>query len=161
VKAQFQLSGRHILLITLAFFGTVIAVNAVFISLAVRSYPGEQEQKSYRQGLQFNAVLEDRAAQSALGWRASIEEASRDGEALRIVVMLRRKDQSPLDALDLEGVLTRPASGAGEQSLAFAPLGGGRYEAIAAAPAGAWDLAVTASSPFGERFQFTNRVIVQ
>ncbi|MFN0022729.1 MAG: FixH family protein [Parvularculaceae bacterium] len=161
MRAEFELSGRHVLLMMLAFFASVIAVNAVFIAYAVRSFPGEQEKKSYRQGLQFNALLEERAAQAALGWRASIDDAAIAGDGFRIVVSLRSKDQSPLDGLNLAGALVRPASSDGEQALAFAPLGGGRYEAMVAVPRGAWDIAVTATSASGERFQFTNRVMVR
>jgi len=161
MKADLQVNGRHVLVTMLLFFAAVIAVNAVFIIYAVRSYPGEKEEKSYRQGLRYNAVLADRAQQNALGWRASIDEALIEGGKLRLVVSLRRRDESPLDALDLSGALTRPASGAGAQPLDFASIGGGRYESIVAASAGAWDLTVTASSADGDRFEFSNRVIFQ
>lgn len=161
MKAQVELTGRHVLLIGMAFFAAVIAVNAAFIMLAVRSYPGEQERRSYRQGLQYNAVLQERAAQAALGWRASIEDLAREGGSVRIVISLVRDNRTPIDGLDLSGALMRPVSREGRQTLAFAPLGGGRYEAIVAAAPGAWDISVSAVSDVGARFQFANRVIVE
>lgn len=161
MKAASELNGRHVLRMVLTFFAAVIAVNAAFIALAVRSYPGEQERKSYRQGLNYNAVLAERADQEALGWRAVIDRADREGDKARIVIAFARDDGRPIDGLSLSGTLVRPVSSNGEQALVFTPLGGGRYGASAAAPAGAWDLTVTASSEAGDRFRFSNRVILE
>ena len=161
MRAAFELNGRHVLLVTLSFFAMVIAVNAAFIVFALNSYPGEQERKSYRQGLNYNAVLEAREAQAALGWRAVIKRADREGGSVRIVVAYARSNGRPIDGLSLSGALRRPASSEGERTVGFTPLGGGRYEARTVAAAGAWDLTVAATSDEGDRFEFSNRMILE
>jgi nitrogen fixation protein FixH len=161
MKSLSELSGRHVLYATLAFFALVTAVNAVFIYFAIRSYPGESEAKSYRQGLRFNETLEARAAQAGLGWRASIDRVARDGDDVLLSISIRGRDTAALDDLAIAGSLTRPASAEGQRAFAFTRLGGGRFEARIAAPPGAWDLTLTANGPDGARFEATNRVIVE
>jgi nitrogen fixation protein FixH len=158
MKAQFHLTGGHVLAALLGFFALIVAANASFLYFAVKSFPGEKEKKSYRQGLLYNEVLDARAAQEALGWSAAIDSIVRDGETVAVVVSFAGKNTAPLDELELAGALVRPASEEGEQSFAFTPAGAGRYEAVVAAGSGAWDMTVTASSAAGDRFQFTNRV---
>lgn len=160
MKSSFQLSGGHVLAALLAFFALVVAANTAFIVFAVRSYPGEREKKSYRQGLHYNDALDARAAQAALGWRASIEEVASEAGAAKLIVSMRRSDAVPLDGLDLAGTLVRPASADGVAEFIFTPLGAGRYEAVIDAAQGAWDLTVKASSATGDQFQFENRLIV-
>ncbi len=160
MKGSFQLSGGHVLAALLAFFALVVAANAVFIVFAVRSYPGEREKKSYRQGLHYNEVLDARAGQAALGWRASIDEVVGEVGGAKLIVSIRKGDAAPLNGLNLAGTLVRPASEDGAEEFAFTPLGAGRYEAIVDAAQGAWDLTVTATSATGDRFQFENRLIV-
>ena len=72
---SFRLTGVHVLTAILAFFAVIIFVNAIFLTLALRSYPGEHEAKSYMQGLNYNERLAARERQAALGWTMEIAEA--------------------------------------------------------------------------------------
>ncbi len=69
-SSGFRITGWHVLAGMILFFSTIIAVNAVFISLAVQSFPGEDQRRSYVQGLEYNDVIAQRRAQAALGWTA-------------------------------------------------------------------------------------------
>jgi nitrogen fixation protein FixH len=160
VKAHAQLSGGHVLGVLLGFFALILAANAAFIYFAIKSYPGEKEPKSYRQGLLYNEVLTERALQAALGWSAAIDEIRMEGAETALVVSFHGGGGQPLEGLTLAGTLQRPASSEGAHEFAFEPLGGGRYRAVVASPRGAWDLTVVASSAAGDRFQFTNRVVL-
>lgn len=154
------LTGGHVLAALLGFFALVVVANASFLYFAVKTYPGEKEKKSYRQGLLFNEVLDARAAQDALGWRAAIDSVVRDGDAVTLIVSFKGAGESPLGGLELAGTLARPASDEADRSVVFTPNGAGRYAAMLAVESGAWDLTVTALSSGGDRFQFTNRVIL-
>ena len=160
MNVQKPLTGGHVLAALLGFFALIMVANASFLYFAVKTYPGEKERKSYRQGLLFNEVLDARAAQDALGWRAAIDSVARDGGAVALIVSFRNARGAPLDGLELAGTLAKPASDAGEQPVAFTPAGAGRYSAAIAAESGAWDLTVTAISSADEQFEFTNRVIL-
>ncbi|HBS32381.1 MAG TPA: ferredoxin [Parvularcula sp.] len=160
MRAGFRLTGGHVLAALLGFFTLILAANASFLYFAVKSYPGENEKKSYRQGLHYNDALKARTEQDALGWSAAIESIGRDGAAVTIVVAFAGRNGAPLGGLELVGALERPASDEGAQEIAFAPDGAGLYTAVVSAGPGAWDLRVTASSSGNERFQFANRVIL-
>lgn len=160
MRARFHLTGGHVLAALLGFFALILAANGSFLYFAIKTFPGEREKKTYRQGLLYNDVLDARAAQEALGWRAAIESVVSDGEAVTLVVSFAGRNAAPLDGLDLSGALERPASKDGAQAFAFTPAGAGRYRAMFAAGRGAWDLKVSALSSAGDRFQFANRVIL-
>ncbi|WP_375206403.1 FixH family protein [Hyphococcus sp.] len=154
-----KLTGRHVLIMVLAFFGVMIAANVIFIRAAVESFPGVAEDKSYLEGLKYNDTLAERAAQAELGWTAEVAEVARDGEKGRIVVRLA-KDETALSSLAVDGVLKRPASADADQPLAFKALGEGLYEAdvVVFAP-GAWDMALRAENSLGETLDVEARII--
>jgi nitrogen fixation protein FixH len=160
MSKQRPLTGGHVLAALLGFFALIIVANASFLYFAIKTYPGEKEKKSYRQGLLFNDLLEARAAQDALGWSAAIDSVDRDGDVVTLIVSFKSVRNAPLEGLELAGTLSRPASDVGERQLAFTPQGDGRYAAEVPAERGAWDLTVTASSSAGEQFQFMNRVML-
>jgi nitrogen fixation protein FixH len=160
MRPQFRLTGPHVLAVALAFLLAVVAVNAVFVTLAVRTFPGETAPKSYVQGLRHNEVLSGRARQDALGWRAAIEKVERGQDGVRILISFTAAAGAPLSGLDVAGELVRPASDVGARAFAFAPRGNGRYEARIDAPAGAWDLQVRASRREDETFEFANRIVL-
>ncbi|MHA1599926.1 MAG: FixH family protein, partial [Alphaproteobacteria bacterium] len=45
------LTGRHVLIMVLAFFGLVIAANVIFVVLAWQSWSGLSTDDAYRRGL--------------------------------------------------------------------------------------------------------------
>lgn len=154
-----KLTGRHVLLMVVAFFGVMLIANVIFIRAAVRTFPGVSEEKSYFQGLHYNDALAERAVQSRLGWTAEVAEVVREGDAGRIVIHMA-KNETALTSLALTGVLKRPAHSDDDQPLAFNPLGEGLYEAeVAAFGAGAWDMALRAENNVGETFDIEARII--
>ena len=150
------LKGRHVLFIILGFFGVIIAVNMVFLTFALRTFPGESMTKSYLQGLNYNEVLAERAAQAALGWSAQIVRAGLDGV---IEARLVDADGAPLQGLSVSGELRRIVHDRDDRALAFISMGEGRYRAEAGPlEAGAWVLAARAENAAGETFEFGARI---
>jgi len=72
-RAEGEFTGRHLLLIMLAFFGVVIAVNVVMATLAGSSWTGLVVQNSYVASQEFNAKVAAARAQDRLGWKAKLE----------------------------------------------------------------------------------------
>lgn len=135
-KPPFVIKGKHVLIGLIAFFAVTIAVNAVFITQAVRTFSGEEVERSYMQGLQYNQVIEQRRAQAELGWQAAVNLTGG-----QILVELSRPDGSPVSGVFLEGALRHPADTALDRSLAFRERESGIYVADAAdLPEGQWIL---------------------
>ena len=153
-KRSFELSGRHVLIAMLAFFGAVIAVNVAFAVIAVSSFPGEDVRRSYLQGLNYNDTIADRREQAALGWRATAEMRG-DGDAARVEVVLRGRDGAPLVGVTVTGELRWPTDSRLDHGLTFQPAGEGRYIAhLGPLHEGNWRLRARAADSAGGALDF-------
>ena len=146
-----RLTGYHVLFILLGFFGIMFAVNILFTVMAVKTFPGEQEEKSYLQGINFNETLKNKAHQDELGWRSEIGFLTETDNTPLLVTNWFDNQDGPLTALKVHAQLTRPASDEGQLQLVLSPNGPGRYEAqLSSLEAGTWNVELTAVSPDGE-----------
>lgn len=138
----FRLSGRHVLWMMLGFFGVIAAVNAVMMTLAIRTMPGLGVRNSYEASQNFNAGLGMIAAQDQRGWHVEISTTGiQSGEALR--VMIRDASGLAIHGLDGEARFERPTDKRKDQAFPLREKGAGIYEAdIPALETGQWDLAV-------------------
>ena len=130
------LRGWHVLIMIVLFFGVTIGVNATFITLAVRTHPGEDEPKSYLQGLHYNDTLERRQVQAELGWTARINVV--DGDLL---VEVRDADGAPVSGLILEGAMNHPTDTSRDCPLVFSEARSGLYRVgLPCVDSGEWHL---------------------
>ncbi len=131
------LTGRRVGAMLIGFFLLVFAVNGVFVYVSLRSHPGTTTRDAYREGLEYNRVLESAERQQALGWRAQVLEG--DG-TLRLIL----KDAAGAAVAGLSGQaqVGRPASDSEDRTLDIVetapgiygtegpPLGRGRWKAV-------------------------------
>jgi len=153
------LRGKHVLMIMLAMFGTIIAVNAVFIYLAVGTFTGVTSANPFQEGLAYNEVLAARDAQRALGWQSEVAVTRLDSEADRITLRFSDAAGQALTGLTLSGALRRPTHAGMDQLLAWQEAGPGRYEAEVRLPArGNWDLVTAADDGRNHPFALKTRL---
>lgn len=138
-KSAKPITGWHVLIAVVLFFAVVIGVDTLFIVKAYGTFSGQVASNPYEAGLAFNQTLAQRQREAALGWTASVSKA----DDAKIVVRMVDRSGAPLNRLSVTGVLERPATETGAQTLNFKPIGDGRYEAAARLD-GAWDLRATA-----------------
>lgn len=132
-----ELTGKHVLAMLLVFFGIIITVGSVFTTLAVKSFRGEDVKQSYRQGVDYNRTLDARAAQSELGWQASINVTGTAQDRTFIVQVTGRGDQ-PLRDVELTGRLRHPADSTLDRPLAFTSTDDGVARADLSGLYGQW-----------------------
>jgi nitrogen fixation protein FixH len=133
-----ELKGYHVLIMVIAFFAVIIAINVAFITMAIRSFPGEDVPRSYVQGLQYNETLAARAAQQALGWQAT---AQLNRNADRVELELSDSAGEPLHRASVQGVLRRPLDARQDRILTFVETHPGRFSAdVGAVDQGQWRL---------------------
>ena len=157
----FRLTGKHVLAALLGFFLIVLMANVIFINLAIRTFPGEKEEKSYLQGLNYNDRLIARAEQARLGWQATIQKAEIDGDGVTVDITITDKAGSPLSHLQIDGVVARPAADNQDHAITFNRLGNGRYAATFPGDAGLWVLEAVAVDRTGRQFDFGSRLEVE
>ena len=125
-----NLTGRGVLLLLAGFFGVIILTNAVFITLAVRTFRGEDEARPYLQGVAYNHTLSRRAEQARLGWRASIADRRLPSGKVLLTVDVTQPDGEPPQGLALVGELRHPADEHRDRALRFAETAPGHFETV-------------------------------
>lgn len=152
-RPAFTIRGWHVLAGLITFFAVVIAVDASFTVLAIRTFPGQVSVTPYEDGLLYNRRIAQIEAQERLGWRATA--AAQPGE---VVMTFQDRAGRPLTGLAVAGRLQRPATEAGRVTLRFAEAAPGRYVAPAGRLSGAWDLTADARGPTGGGFLAERRL---
>lgn len=151
--------GKHVLLAMLGLFGTVMAVNAVFVILAVGTFAGVTTASPFKEGLDYNQVLAARDAQRDLGWQGEVSVGAAAAGSERITVTLNDAAGRPLTGLALSGSLRRPTHSGIDQPLSWQEAAPGAYEAEVALPErGNWDLVVGADDGRGQPFEMKARL---
>lgn len=139
-----ELTGRKVLAITLAGFGTVIAVNLAMAFFAVSSFPGLETPNSYVASQRFDA---ERAAQDALGWTVTPRY---DGQVLTLAV--RDSDGQPARVASLTATVGRPTHVRDDVTPSFIYRGGLFTAPLTLAP-GLWNIHVHATAFDGTEFR--------
>lgn len=153
VARQRRLTGRHVLALTLGFFGLVIAANLAFVVLALDTFSGTVSDHAYQEGLVYNQQLAAAAEQQSRGWVGDLALGA-DGLELQ----LRDREGRPVTALVLEASLSRPATKAFDRVLPLLETSPGRYTAEADLAAGAWLVVVQGSDAAGRPFRTEARL---
>lgn len=136
-----KLTGRGVLMWLLGFFGVIFAMNAYFITVSARTFRGEDEQKPYLQGVEYNDTLAQRARQRALGWQATVTARREQGNAVAVLVRVEDREHAMRAGLNLAGELRHPADENRDHALQFHEVAPGLYRAQTrdVAP-GRWDV---------------------
>ncbi len=135
-----ELKGRHVAMMFVAGFGTIIAVNAALAVNAVRSFPGLEVPNSYVASQSFEAR---RDAQDALGWTL---DAAYDAGQLQVMLLDSAGRSAP--AADLMVHVGRPTEAKNDQDLTLVD---GRAEVDLAT--GTWRIDVSATAEDGTAYQ--------
>ncbi|MDE3114532.1 MAG: FixH family protein [Pseudomonadota bacterium] len=140
-------TGRHTLIALLGTFAVVLGVNFYFIYQAEATYPGEDVQKPYLQGLHYNQVIAARTAQAAMGWRATIGAVRQSNGDAVVTVTLADKAGAPVAHEALSGLLRHPMDEQLDHPIAFVARGDGSYVGrVSGVGAGRWDVEVQSTT---------------
>ena len=139
-----ELTGRHVLGITLAAFSVVIAVNMLLAVKAVGTFPGLETRNSYVASQQFDR---ERAAQNALGWTVTPEYDGRD-----LTLMIRDAQGNPARVKSLTATIGRPTHVRDDQTPQFTYEAGLFRAPVTLAP-GIWNINVSAEAWDGTVFR--------
>ena len=151
--------------IFVGFMALVIGVNAVMATLAVSTFPGLQTEDAYNKGLRHNDTIAAGREQDRRGWRMDLQvkplrstsEGVRDAE---LTVTFLDRDGQPLDRLEVEAALHRPAVAGFDRTLPLERRGGGVYAGVVSLPfAGQWDARITARQD-ADSHQATQRLFL-
>ena len=147
-----ELTGRHVLAITVSAFAVIIGVNVLLAVKAVTTFPGLEVENSYVAGQGFN---ERKAAQEALGW--TLTPAYADG---RVTLAFTDRAGLPVKVKELQVLIGRTTQASDDQWPTFAPELDA-YAADVTLARGKWMVKVTARSADGVLFEQRSELFVE
>ncbi|MGL4441904.1 MAG: FixH family protein [Bosea sp. (in: a-proteobacteria)] len=159
-KPPRPVTGRFVLFCCIAFFGTIAAVNAVMMTLAIRTMPGLDVANGYVASQSMNREIETMRSQTERAWTADIAAGLKDG-VTPVSVSLTDKAGQPVTGLSVTVRLAHPALTRADHTSMLIERRPGLYAAdFSDVQAGAWTLVVEANQR-GERvFASRNRIIL-
>lgn len=147
-----ELTGKHVLAITVGAFAVIIAVNLTLAYKAVSTFPGLEVQNSYVASQGFN---DRKAAQEALGWQLAPAYA-----AGRVDLAFTDRNGVPVQVDALEVLIGRTTSTMDDARPVFVAMGD-VYSADLDLARGKWMVKVTARSLDGTFFEQRSELFVQ
>ena len=147
-----ELTGRHVLAITVSAFTVIIGVNLVLAYKAVSTFPGLEVDNSYVASQGFNAR---KAAQEALGWHLAPSYA-----AGRVDLAFTDRNGLPVAVTELEVLIGRTTSTMDDARPVFVAMGD-VYTTELPLARGKWMVKVTARSLGGTLFEQRSELFVR
>ena len=151
------ITGRHVLVAMIVFFGVIFVVNGVFLYSALTTHTGVVADEPYRKGLNYNERIAAETAQDQLGWYLDLEIPKGDG---LVRVTLADAERRKVAGMGLSGRLSRPSTDDYDQNLAFEEVTPGTYVArVAALAEGTWQVELSAAvmKPEGEKIVWRHK----
>lgn len=160
-RAPFRLSGRFVLFAMIGFFAVVAGVNAVMMTIAIRTMPGVDVKSAYETSQRFNQEIARMRAQGERGWHVDAD-LRREGGAEVVAVSFADKAGRPVVGLSVDVRLEHPARRGSDRQVALAEIAPGRYQAqLSDLPAGAWTLVLSAQRDGAAVFDTRSRVMLK
>ena len=147
-----ELTGKHVLAITVSAFALIIGVNLLLAYKAVSTFPGLEVDNSYVASQGFNTR---KAAQEALGW--TMTPGYDQG---RMTLAFHGADGQPVKVKDLQVLVGRTTEAKDDTFPAFVQ-DDGVYAADVDLHKGKWMIKVTATSTDGTLFEQRSELFVK
>jgi nitrogen fixation protein FixH len=134
----FIFTGRHMLIIMIAFFGVVIGVNMVLVYVSQSSWSGLVVDDTYRASQRFNTIASQARALAATGIRGDLSLSGRD-----IRYQLSHPQTGAVDADAVTVVFKRPVGEYQDFTLVLNAQGNGEFTGEHNLAKGQWIVDIT------------------
>jgi nitrogen fixation protein FixH len=148
-------TGRHMLLIMLAFFATVFAANMTMVYFAAHSWTGLVVKNSYVASQEFNDTT-DRLERAAAGVHSELGYVQGT-----LSISLTDNTGKAVNATNVKLKLGRPSHEGEDHVVALTAIGDGVYAADHSLAKGQWSGDVTADVPGHQQWQRPVRLFVK
>lgn len=167
-REPFRITGRHVLFGMLGFFGLILAVNLIFVTVALDTFTGLTDRDSYRTGVSWNQKLDQADALRKLGWHVAVEptivpvEGKPEARYLDLTVSITDPNGAPIKPVALAGEARHPIVQSFDQPMDVVPLGPGRYRLAGELPTvGDWTIRIVIERAEGTDFRLDRLVRVR
>ncbi|WP_448192492.1 FixH family protein [Azospirillum sp. sgz301742] len=152
--------GWYIPYIFFAFFGVVIAVNAVMAYYATSTFNGLETEDHFIKGIKYNQDLAGAKAQAERAWKVDLSFASPAPGKAKVALNLHDKNGNVLKDAKVRIKFIRPTMQGYDRAVQPEYAGDGRYVAAVDLPlSGVWDIRLVIEHATGD-YQDQQRVWV-
>lgn len=99
------ITGRFVLITTVAFFAVVISVNMVMMRFAITTLPGTEVDSAYSASLAYQREILAARQQNERGWQVQAHIERRPDGAAAVAIEARDHAGAPLAGLDRKSVV--------------------------------------------------------
>ncbi len=135
------ITGRHVLVSLVVFFGVMLIANGLFVYFALSTFTGS-DSDPYRRGLHYNDTIAAAERQTEKGWQSAL---SYDAAKRRLLLGLSDGKSRPVTGLQIKAVVGRPVTDKEDRALSLKEEAGGVYAAEIDLPPGQW--VISAATP--------------
>ncbi len=149
-------TGRHMIMVMVAFFGVIISVNLLMAYYANSTWSGLVVKNSYVASQEFNQTVADVKEQDALGWKDSLEAS--DG---KIIFSLQDANGTPVAITSVKMIFRRPVTDSADMTIDLAAGPAAVWQAAHALSDGVWIAEIDVTSPNNKPWRDTKRFAVK
>ena len=133
-----KLTGKHVLLSLIGFFGVIFAVNGAFIYYAAKSWTGLDIDNSFVHGLSFEEDI-----QEAHEWKVEIDPKDLGNDVVRLNVIIERIDGKSGTPYSMDAEVRRPVVANYDQDIQLTRTAARHYVGdVQVAGRGVWQIRV-------------------
>ncbi|MCE7026532.1 FixH family protein [Jiella avicenniae] len=141
-SAPREFTGRHMALVMVLFFGTIISVNLTMAYFAETTWSGLVVPNSYVASQTFDVDTAKRERELARGWKAETAY-----EAGRFRLRLTDADGAPVRGATVTATIGHPVNANFDRTLTLGPDPKGGYAGETALTAGRWEARLVVERP--------------
>ncbi|MBI3701623.1 MAG: FixH family protein [Afipia sp.] len=154
-------TGKSVLVMLLAFFGTVIGVNMTMMKLAIDTLPGTEVDSAYSASLAYESEIGAAQQQSRRDWRVSAHLTRQVEGSAMLRLEASDRQGNPVRDVAFTGRLERPTDKREDRFIALAEAGGGTFVGSASGVRpGQWDLIIEGDAGGKRVFLSKSRVVL-
>jgi nitrogen fixation protein FixH len=143
------------------FFGIIIAVNGLMLTLALDTMPGTTTDSSYRASQRFNSDLAAARERAARGWNVDARVERNPTGIAAMTVSVREPEGAPVERIAVKARLMHPAHRVNDRIFDVTRSGTGLYAGTTeGVVAGAHDLVIEIDRDGEVLYRSRNRVML-
>lgn len=156
-----ELTGKHVLLCLLGFFGLIFAVNAAMVKAAISTFGGVETSSSYKAELMFKQDIAAAEQQDALRWRVDGKLTRNDSGQTVLDISARDERGATVPGLSAQAQLAHPADARLDHVIPLDRTNSGQFHGEAQAQPGQWELIVDFYRGDARMFRSRSRVTLR